>query len=258
MLEQLDRLSEPLWLTSLTPQTMAQNPLPLHEILSDSLYYPSSCFDGDPVKYLAGNFFSFIYVDYGYTREELNDTLNNPGFLGYEVLTTKEVKKEELIPKGWRQSIPTEADGDPALRKDWIKEPFCTWVIMQRKQDRSESHGPKRFSLLYLCEDGLAAFQALYTSNSAKPKAVAIIQPGHGFGGNWTDFTDPTKIFARSVLGNPAGHPEMLLFGGDEKCEYYREPCWPSYSHNVCFLDKAGGGSIGVWQRSATAIVLSV
>jgi len=38
------------------------------------------------------------------------------------------------------------------------KPPFCVWLIMERKQDVAESHGSLRFSLLYLCADGVAAY----------------------------------------------------------------------------------------------------
>jgi hypothetical protein len=79
--------------------------------------------------------------------------------------------------------------------------------------------------------------------------AIAIIQPGHGFGGNYTDFTDPERILARSVFGNPAGAPQLLLYGGWFERKLYREPCWPGYRELICFLDISGGGSIGVWRR---------
>jgi hypothetical protein len=132
-----------------------------------------------------------------------------------------------------------------------MKKPFCSWALFQRREDIPAKHEPSRFSLLYLCADGVAAFQALYLANVAFPKAVAVIQPGHAFGGNWTDYTDHEQIFARSVLGNPSGQPEILLYGGMGRRDYYRESCWPDYQTQVCFVDKAGGGSIGVWSRNA-------
>lgn len=97
----------------------------------------------------------------------------------------------------------------------------------------------------------MAAFQALYVANSAVPKAVAVIQPGHAFGRNWTDYTSPKQLLAKSVLGNPSGQPEILLYGGYGRREFYLEPCWPDYRTQVRFVDKAGGGSIGVWLKSA-------
>ena len=134
----------------------------------------------------------------------------------------------------------------------WIRElkkPFCSWIIMQRRMEMPASHGPKRFSFLYLCADGVAAFQALYVANGKFPAFVAVIQPGTGPGGlNWTGFGDPKRIFARSVLENPAGRSRIFLYGGMGMRDWYRQPCWPDYSERFCFLERADG-NIGVWQN---------
>ena len=124
-------------------------------------------------------------------------------------------------------------------------------MVLERESGFSPEHGPARFSLLYLCADGAAAYQALYVANAVAPKVIAIIQPGHGFGCNWTNFGDPEQILARTVATNPAGKPELLLYGGYGARDYFREPCWPEYSDYICFLDKHGGGTIGVWRLNA-------
>ena len=254
MLDQLPILPIPQWLMDIAPGTIENRPFPVLEVLKDSLYYPSSGLDGDPVRYLAGNILSFIYVDYGYSREELNEALHNPWFHGYELVASRQVDKEELIPRGWIPEPPTPSDGDPTQYKDHIVEPYCSWSIFQRGADIPESHGPTRFSLLYLSADGVAAFQALYHSNEIAPKAVAIIQPGHAFGYNWTDFTQPQLIFGRNVMKNSHGQPQILLYGGIDT-NAYNEPCWPYYRHFICFLDKADGGRIGVWANNARQTV---
>jgi len=251
MLHQLPEITVPRWLTDLSSAEVMNGPFPLRELLQDSLYYPSSGFDGDPVRHLAGNILSFIYVDYGHSRDEFVNALKSPGFRGYDLVGTRSVTERELTPNGWRPTPPTRADGAPSRYHDWIKNPFCSWSLFQRIEGVPANHGPSRFSLLYLCADGVAAFQALYVANSAFPKVVAVIQPGHAFGGNWTDYTNPKQIFARSVLGNTGGQPEVLLYGGIGRRDYYLESCWPDYQTQVCFVDKAGNGTIGVWLRNA-------
>lgn len=248
MIEQLPAVGEPEWLSRIDPNNISEVPFPLADILRASLYYPSSGFDGDPVKYLAGNVVSFVYVDYGQTEGALTAELNGHGFRGYEVIARRSVTERELTPHGW----PSREDGDPNQYRNrgCIETPFCSWSILQRLDEFDESHGPRRFSLLYLCADGVAAFQALYVGNEVAPAVVAIIQPGHGFGENWTNFEDPTKIFARSVFDNPAGQPTILLYGGLGERSFYEEPCWPYYAELVCFVDKAGGGSVGVWRHA--------
>ena len=250
MLSGLPELSPRRWLTNISSTTMTEEPLPLQELLQDSLYYPSSGFDGDPVRHLAGNILSFVYVDYGYGYDEFMEVLKSPGFRGYDLVAGRLVAEGELIPRGWHPNPPAHSDGDPSRYQERIKKPFCYWSIHERREDFPVSHGPSRFSLIYLCSDGVAAFQALYVANSVAPKAVALIQPGHAFGGNWTDYTNPDQIFAKSVLENASGQPDILLYGGIGRRGFYQESCWPDYQKQVCFVDKMGGGNIGVWLKS--------
>jgi len=247
MLHQLPVLPTPQWLQELSAKRMLKDPFPLQEVLTDSLYYPSSGFDGDPVKYLTGNVYSFIYVDYGKDYRELEESVQTPGFKGYELIASRSITQSELTPNGWTPVPPIASDGDPHKHRDWIKEPFCSWRVFQRSAGVPELHGPPRFSLLFLCADGVTAFQALYLSNSAAPRAVAIIQPGHGFGRNWTNFEDQEQVFARTVLGNPYGRPQILLYGGYGPRKFYQESCWKEFSTLVCHLAKGGQGTIGVW-----------
>lgn len=253
MIKELPAAQMPAWLAAIDPNTVNKVAFPLENILKDSLYYPSSGFDGDPVKYLAGNIFSFIYVDYGYSEEDAMQAVRASGFRGYDVLSIRSVAKEELTPNDWQPTPLKPSDGDPTHVSPWIKKPFCLWTVFQRQSDFSEEHGPTRFSLLYLCADGVAAFQALYIANKVSPKAVAVIQPGHGFGGNWTDYTDANKIFGRSVLVRALSQPEFLLYGGVGQRDFYKEPCWPQYQTSLCFLAKAGSGVIGVWSKADLA-----
>ena len=250
MIDSLPAIKTPNWLANGVTGNQS-SPFPLNKILSDSLYYPSSGVDGDPIRYLSGNFHSFVYADYGISSDKLKAELNNPGFNGYHQILSRKITEKELTPNGWQPSSPSRNDGDPQRYRDFMKKPFATWSVFQRDDDLDNEHGAERFSLLYLCADGVAAYQALYLSNQCFPLGIAIIQPGHAFGLNWTDFTDPAKSLATTILSNPAGKPRVLLYGGIGKRDRYRETCWPQYSIHSCFLDKAGGGSIGVWLASA-------
>ena len=242
----------PDWLVDLSPYSMTQGSFPLLDLLQNSLYYPASGLDGTPVKYLAGHFLSFVYVDYNLGHEEYMGALENPGVLGYDLVGCRSVTEQELAPRGWRPTPPTSYDGDPSRYLARVREPFCTWSVFQIRPDVPKWHGPFRFSLLYICADGVAAYQALYVANSLAPEAVAIIQPGLGFGGAWTDLTDPNKIFARSVLElNAGGRPKVLLYGGLARRKFYRKPCWPAYGRHVCtFSMKDDNRHISVWKKS--------
>lgn len=83
---------------------------------------------------------------------------------------THVVTEQELAQKGWAPTSLTSLDGDPLQFNGEMKQPFCSWMIFQRNKTVSHSHGPFRFSLLYLCADGVAAFQALYVTSKKNAK----------------------------------------------------------------------------------------
>jgi hypothetical protein len=182
MIEDLPVIQPPHWLESLDAASVRHSQLPLDEILRDSLYYPSCGFDGDPVRFLAGNVLSFIYVDYGMDRQQLEHALATRGFRGYEVIAKRDLDESELAPRGWKSTSIFDTHLDAHRYRQWMKPSFCQWRVFGRCAQMPASHGPKRFSLIYFCADGVAAFDALYVANHAAPAYVAVIQPGHGFG----------------------------------------------------------------------------
>lgn len=245
MATRLPRVKSPAWLAKLTADSMKNGPFPLDRILRGSLYYPASGFDDDPVRYLSGSVRSFVYADYGRERDEFMSALDGPEFQGYEILAIREIDGAELAPQGWHRPPGAAWDGEPNPCD--VKPPFFIWVVMEGPDDFSANHGPRRLSLLYLCIDGVEAFQTLYVERGLAPKAIAIIQPGYGFGGNYTDFRDPERMLGRAVLGNPAGAPQFLLYGGYGERADYEWPCWPAYRVPLRFYEKSRGGSVGVW-----------
>ena len=253
-LGELRTLDVPAWLDKLSPQTIREGPIPLQNLLADSLFYPACGFDGDPVKHLGGTIYSFIYVDFGHTQSQWVKELESPGFRGYVSLENRVRKIGKQISLG--RPVPTSLDEltgetphhNRSRYPRYRTGGFCVWSVFQRQDDYEPSHGPKRFSLLFICAEGLAAFESLYTANSISPKAIAIIQPGHGLSRRWTNFEDPEGSLAKAVLGNPAGRPEILLYGGIGNLDFYRKPCWPDYNTNLCFLPRPDG-NVGVWIR---------
>jgi len=252
----LPTIEQPSWLANLTNHEIMTGEFPLNNILQDSLYYPASEFDASPIRHFSGSFLSFIYVDYSTRRHDLLNQLETNGFIGYQILGQRSVLEKELKPIG----TPTT----PVVKNDLYKkvpdgiinnEPFCEWIVFERNSGFDDSHGPLRFSLIYLVADGVAAYTALYTSNKKVPKGIAIIQPGSdgGYlgGGNYTNFKAPDKIFSKYVHENPAGMPRYLLYGGNGGREFYRDVCWPEYSKHIGFVDKPPRGNIGVWEFHA-------
>ncbi len=132
----------------------------------------------------------------------------------------------------------------------FVKPPFANWYIFDRESKLGEAHGPQRFSLVYICADGVETYQALYWQNRIAPKVLTIIQPGTGFGGNYTDFRDPDGFFAWTVLyGNHDFVPKYLAYGGS--LLNYDAACWPdAYPNHVEWWQHVNGN--GVWGRPTT------
>lgn len=235
------------WLEEFTSESLLRIEFPIQAILKDSLYYPASGFDGDPIKHLLGTFLSYIYVDYARSHDLLLQEIKGRGFKGYRMLGWRAVTRQELVPHGWTPQYPTREDGDPRSGYRWAKPPFCDWCVFERLPELSEEYGPYRFSLMFVGGDGVATFQALYLANHAAPRGVAIIQDGYGFGFNWTAFTNRNRILARSVMESPYGQPKVLLNGGWSDINSYMHPIWPEYTKTIMQFQKTRGGGCVVW-----------
>lgn len=204
-------------LNELTPETIANGSFPVRELLYNSVYYPASAFDGGVIRDCNVNrkdwkVLSFVYCDYNKTRWELKET-DMPR--GYRILGQRQLTERELVPNGWTPQLPPNIDKERYLHTAarFARQPFAQWMVFERMDGFDETHGPKRFSLIYICGEGAATYQALYWTHGIAPLAVAIIQPGTGFGGNWTDFFKKDDPFYWIVSHNPAGMPDYVYCG---------------------------------------------
>lgn len=178
----------------------------IKNLLKDSCYYPASWFDGNPVRYLAGNVYSFIYVDYRYSRDDIHRE-TRLGLRGYKLIYQEEISEDRLTPADLSRFVEPDFI-DPSEREEKFNgitkqllrnRPFAIWNIFERKADFTEEHGPARLSILFLKFEGAFAYQALYLYHKMTPLIMAVIQPGTGFGGNWTCFYHANSILYRSV-----------------------------------------------------------
>jgi hypothetical protein len=247
------RPTEPKWLIDLplaSVEALADVPCPIPELLEHSLFYPASGCDGRPVHRFAGLVYSFVYVDYGITRTELLTEVAEHGFTGYRLAGSKSLPEHELAPCAWRVEIPPRFTGDAEWFEDVrvdIGEAFAEWMVFERTPDRDSSHGPERFSLLHICADGVAAYREPYRARGIAPLMLSVIQSGHGFGGNYTDFADSRGLLATMVLSSEAkAVPEFLVCGGSDFDA--RRAYWPArYPHLVKRFH--GEFGLGVWRH---------
>jgi len=226
--------------------------LPIAQMLKNSLYYPSSGRDGDPVKYLSGLVHSFVYVDYSVSKQDLMESLNHVqrSFLGYNISGIRDIDRTELVPYGWKPQFIKERDGNPDRYSSAHVDPYALWILLDRDSSYDEKHGPKRLSLLYIAGDGVASYQAIYGGNNISPRVLAIICPGHNFGLNWTNYEDENELLGRSVLHGEFGVPEFLLYGyySDARVLDERKSCWKDYNIELCKW-RAGNVWLSLWKR---------
>lgn len=218
-------------INQLTKNDIETWPVPVKGLLSNSVYYPCCYDDGAPVKFFNERFAeygiqSYVYVDYGMKAEDL--ATRQDGFLHYHIFATRELKKSDLIlhkwnPEKYRQYLSAQeiADMQDIFEIHSINpsNAFGRWIVYERDADADAKVGPEKFSLLYIAADGAATYAALYLENKIAPKALAIIQPGGSFGGNYTSFFDPDGVFLR-IVNSGSAIPEYVLLKNDNLINY--------------------------------------
>jgi len=249
--------SAPAWLMQLDQRLIESQPVPLEQVLQESCFYPCSGFDGRPVQFLAGWMHSFIYADYGIAEVELESEIRSNGFRGYEVVARRSLAQDDLTPRGWNPVFRPHWDQERYKRQVswWAKPPFGNWYIFQRSKGFSEEYGPKRFSLIYLCAEACATYQALYLSKGIAPQVLCLIQPGDSFGGGWASMRDEKGPLAETVFGmfdefasidqNTQPVPEYMVCGGMETD--YAQSFWPSYYPELIEHFQITNGN-GIWK----------
>jgi hypothetical protein len=218
----------PGWLSNLAQGSKLPAPIPLKDLLENSCYYPASGLDASPIIILNGFVHSFIFVDYGVKREDYLSELAEVGFRGYKLFLSRDIEKDEVVPQHWMPRMPMhleKIDGFKRLMEAQSRcVPFGHWSIWQRRENFDDGIGPPLFSLFFLAGEGIASYQGLYERNHVVPKACSIIQPGHSFGNNWTNFFKPDHPFWQTIASGPT-NPEYLLVGNYGESSQIGEKC---------------------------------
>lgn len=244
MLDRLPELNCPAWLREMNLNTPVG--FCLQSVLRDSLFYPCCQFDGDPVKFLGGNVFSFVYADLAQNSESLMEHLQCPQnmFRGYELLASQVLGAEHFLqPDGLNHQ-----GFGPELRE--IEN--ATWLIFRRLPEFGQGHGPERFSLLYVHGDGILAYEALYVQNLIQPLVMALIQPGSKNETQMAFGNDDCQL--ADIMGQH-GFPQYFLSGGYCRDMAEQDSAWPrSYpSPALVTLPIQHQGSVSLYAVAAAA-----
>lgn len=214
-------------ISQLTKKYIESGTVPIKDLLENSVYYPACYDDGTPVKYFNERFSeygiqSYVYADYGMKAEVLSALQD--GFRHYHIFATRELKESDLVAHKWDPSKYLQylsSEERARMEEEAFKyhsinyyAAFGRWIVYERDSDADAKVGPEKFSLLYIAADGAATYAALYLENKIAPKALTIIHPGGGYGGNYTSYYNPEGVFLRIVnLGETV--PEYVLQGND-------------------------------------------
>ena len=219
---------EPLMVNKPTPHWLIRESLSKNfnrvNVLNESLYYPGCNVDWRPIEELLGWCYSFIYVDYEMTKDLVIYNFERSN--RFKIISIQDIPKSKLQEnpthlvkpelRDFRESRP----GDSYFshnqeyqrkmeRNQRVHPPFALWIVFESKDEWNSSS--KRGSLLYICGEGVATYNALYNSNEIRPIAIALHLAEGGYGGNWTNFELNNGILERTVMSNKAGIPDYLF-----------------------------------------------
>ena len=183
------RENMPSWLVNYCPGDYVE----FRELMGGRIgYYPGSLFDGCLIKTAnkAHCVHTFLYVDYGVTRERVEQELGNEkALLGYHPIGSVEWPYEEILPHGDFQ-IPSDLVPQIRNRRFAVEDnvkPFCIMEIYERNEDKADSWGAKRLALTYLFADGISTYYQLFVLQYKKAPWLFLLQD-HGLGGNYDRF----------------------------------------------------------------------
>lgn len=225
------------WINDITPENFEEN-FDLKKILKNSTFYPASGIDATNIEGLSKYTNSFVHVDYSVPENEVKRALNEDfRAVGYKLIGLKHIPDSELTPNGFTPNNFPLKDSEKE-RLNHLEQaakshkPFCFWAIYEIDETLTGSISGKikKFSLLHIGGEACATFDALYVNNDINPKAVAILNPGEGYGDNWTKFRDPEyrlfKLMQLNSEKNSVNLPEYVFTDStlDGNC------FWPNYN----------------------------
>jgi len=227
------------WIENITKENFTKS-FNLKEILNNSVFYPASGIDGRAIEGLSLFSNSFIHVDYSIPRETVETALRTHfECAGYNLIGLKFVSENELTPNGFDpHNFPLQVSEKERMHflQDSVRnfKPFALWAVYQldtTKYKPGTAGRANRFSILHIGGEACATFDALYVGNKINPLAVAILNPGEGYGDNWTIFRDPDYRLYRLIEYNCRNHQEKMPRYIFSNICLANNCFWPDYKH---------------------------
>ena len=180
----------------------------IEDFLNDVVFYPCCGLDGAPVMFLARGCSNFLYADYSIDRDRFERECRENPFKGYRCEWIRDVDPELLLGTSWQGF---NGNYDLIIQQLHFENSnsFVALARFERLEGFDDEHGPEVVRLMFTKSEGIATFDAVFRRRRIAPTAQVHIRAGIGFGGNHHDYM---KMLADSLVSNPAGLPEFLLY----------------------------------------------
>lgn len=202
------REETPAWLENY----LHGEPITFKDIMSSRVGYYPGCGD-DGTLMMIGNkshsVHSFLYVDYGVRRAELEESVAK-SIHGYHPVKRIEWQESDLISVDPDTLTEEHRFGDPATFFVKDEQPYYLSFIMQRDDDQDESRGAEHFVVTFLFADGIETYEQLFVKEYGKAPWLFLLQD-HGWGGNYDRFGLDGKL-DRIIRRNQC-YPKYVILG---------------------------------------------
>lgn len=247
MTEFLSQYKEPMpeWLKKLDPNDYEEPKL--EEVLNSRVaFYPACYSDGFMVEVFNSSHSAhvYLYADYAMQKEEWIEILHTQktrkkvdkdgisyriidrNFKGYDEIAYYDYSFDEIVsPEEWTPHF--EYTHGP-----WNGKRFCRLSIFERQETYNESYGAERFALLYINDDGIMLYDALWGSKKYKAPFACLMED-YGTGGTYNTLGKGGRMEA--IAKETGIYPKFMIFGHAAK-PWYNTIKVPDVS------GKSGGG----------------
>ena len=247
MTEFLSQYKEPMpeWLKKLDPNDYEEPKL--EEVLNSRVaFYPACYSDGFMVEVFNSSHSAhvYLYADYAMQKEEWIEILHTQktrkkvdkdgisyriidrNFKGYDEIAYYDYSFDEIVsPEEWTPHF--EYTHGP-----WNGKRFCRLSIFERQETYNESYGAERFALLYINDDGIMLYDALWGSKKYKAPFACLMED-YGTGGTYNTLGKGGRMEA--ISKETGIYPKFMIFGHAAK-PWYNTIKVPDVS------GKSGGG----------------
>ena len=184
-------------------------------------YYPGCGDDGHLIRVFnqSGAAHCFLMVDYGVSKEKLDLTLKEEGFVGYSIIHDEYLNQDALM-KSWTPHFTLKPSQIEWIAK-WCKdEPYARFIVYERESDFGLDHGAERFAVVFMYADGIATYDALFCQADSPKAPYCILIHDHGWGGNYDRF-GKGGLMEQLHLKHAKSAPQWLFVNGEVQWKGY-------------------------------------